>query len=509
MARFAQKQSDQQQEIPDDYKAGFSYSTDDYAHISEPGLTQRTVEEISHLKEEPAWMLERRLKGYQAFEGMETPSWGADLSAINYDEIRYYLRATDEAKQSWDDVPDDVRETFDKLGIPEAERSVLSGVKAQYDSEVVYGSLQNVWKDQGVEFMSMDEALVEHEDLVKEYFGRLIPAGDNKFAALNTATWSGGSFVYVPPGVEVKMPLQTYFRINAENAGQFERTLIIVDEGAKVHYIEGCFVAGVQVMTDRGNKSIEEIQVGERVLTHEGHYRRTKHIQKRPYSGDLYTIEVVGRCHQPITATEEHPFLTVSRKYQNERNTSFNPEWKPVSEIAVKDYLCYQIDTTEDVQQQRRFTMPVGTGGEGQYRGEELLVDCDEKLFRLIGYYLAEGSISGGSYLNFSFHSEEHEYIEDVKQLLDDVFGELDCQVRTFHHSTNNGTTVRANSVWLCRFFQDFGTSSKNKRIPSWVRHESREKQKALLVGLYRGDGNYYNQQNSHGRKELFRISTI
>ncbi len=262
MARFAQKQTDQKQKISDDYKAGFSYSTDGYAHISEPGLTRRTVEEISHLKEEPEWMLERRLKGYEAFLGMDTPSWGADLSAINYDIIRYYLRATDEAKKSWDDVPDDVRETFDKLGIPEAERSVLSGVKAQYDSEVVYGSLQNVWKKQGVEFMSMDEALIEHEDLVKEYFGKLIPAGDNKFAALNTATWSGGSFVYVPPGIEVSMPLQTYFRINAENAGQFERTLIIVDEGAKVHYIEGCtapnfssgslHAANVEIFVKRG-----------------------------------------------------------------------------------------------------------------------------------------------------------------------------------------------------------------------------------------------------------------
>jgi Fe-S cluster assembly protein SufB len=164
----------------------------------------------------------------------------ADLSAINFDDIHYYLRATDKQAKKWSDVPADVKATFDRLGIPAAERDVLAGVKAQYDSEVVYGSLKDVYAKDGVVFLSMDDGLKQYPDLVKEYFGRVIPSGDNKFSALNTATWSGGSFVYVPKGVHVRMPLQTYFRINAENAGQFERTLIIVDEGASVHYIEGC-----------------------------------------------------------------------------------------------------------------------------------------------------------------------------------------------------------------------------------------------------------------------------
>jgi Fe-S cluster assembly protein SufB len=185
-------------------------------------------------------MLAYRLKGYEQFLAKPMPNWGADLSGINFETIRYYLRPTDDQVSSWDDVPADVKKTFEKLGIPEAERSVLAGVKAQYDSEVVYGSLQQVWAKDGVIFLSMDEGLREYPDLIKQYFGSLIPSGDNKFAALNAAVWSGGSFVYVPPGVNVKMPLQTYFRINAENAGQFERTLIIVDEGASVHYVEGC-----------------------------------------------------------------------------------------------------------------------------------------------------------------------------------------------------------------------------------------------------------------------------
>lgn len=240
MARFAQKKTSNFEAQADQYQAGFSYSTDSYAHISKPGLNERVVKEISHLKQEPEWMLDFRLKAYRQFLDKPTPTWGADLSAINYDAIHYYLRPTDSPAGSWDDVPADVKETFDKLGIPEAERKVLAGVKAQYDSEVVYGSLKDVWSKDGVIFLSMDEGLQQHPDLVQEYFGKVIPSGDNKFAALNSATWSGGSFVYIPKGVHVKMPLQTYFRINAKNAGQFERTLIIVDEGASVHYVEGC-----------------------------------------------------------------------------------------------------------------------------------------------------------------------------------------------------------------------------------------------------------------------------
>lgn len=241
MARFAAKKTTTDQElVKDSYEHGYSFSTAGYSHIIKPGLNEGVVREISHIKEEPEWMLKMRLTAYEQFLAKPTPTWGGDLSEINYDKIRYYLRATDAQKKTWEEVPPEVKATFDRLGIPEAERTVLAGVKAQYDSEMVYGSLQNVWADQGVVFLSMDEGLRKYPDLVKEYFGKIIPSGDNKFAALNTAVWSGGSFVYVPKGLEVKMPLQTYFRINAENSGQFERTLIIVDEGAKVHYIEGC-----------------------------------------------------------------------------------------------------------------------------------------------------------------------------------------------------------------------------------------------------------------------------
>ena len=240
MARFAAKKTAKYAADEHGYEHGYSFDTAYYAHISKPGLSNFVVEEISGFKKEPLWMRDLRKKALEIFESKPFPVWGGDLSEINYDDIRYYLRPTDKQSKSWDDVPPDVKETFERLGIPEAERKVLAGVKAQYDSEVVYGSIQKSLEKQGVIFLSMDEGLDKYPDLVKEYFGKIIPAGDNKFAALNTAVWSGGSFVYVPPGVDVVMPLQTYFRINSSNAGQFERTLIVVDEGAKVHYVEGC-----------------------------------------------------------------------------------------------------------------------------------------------------------------------------------------------------------------------------------------------------------------------------
>ncbi|MBU1885748.1 Fe-S cluster assembly protein SufB [Patescibacteria group bacterium] len=222
------------------YKHGDSFSTDSYKYISKPGLSKKVIKEISAIKNEPKWMLEKRLQAYEIFKSKPMPSWGVDLSELNFDQIRYYLRPTDHQVSSWQDVPPEVKATFDRLGIPEAEQKILAGVTTQLDSEVIYGSLKNVWAKYGVEFLSMDEGLAKHADLVKEYFGKVVPAGDNKFSALNTAVWSGGSFVYVPPGVDVKLPLQAYFRINAKSSGQFERTLIIVDEGAKIHYIEGC-----------------------------------------------------------------------------------------------------------------------------------------------------------------------------------------------------------------------------------------------------------------------------
>ena len=224
---------------PSDYRYGF-HDVEDYKFKSGKGLTEQQVGEISAMKNEPDWMRQFRLRAHRIFLKKPMPTWGADLSGIDFDNIHYYVKPSEKTETSWEEVPPYIKDTFDKLGIPEAERKFLAGVSAQYESEVVYHNIREDLEKQGVIFLDMDSGLREHPDIVKEYFGTVIPPADNKFAALNSAVWSGGSFIYVPPGVHVEIPLQAYFRINTENMGQFERTLIIADEGSSVHYIEGC-----------------------------------------------------------------------------------------------------------------------------------------------------------------------------------------------------------------------------------------------------------------------------
>src|SRR5690554_2062689 len=220
----------------------YGWSDDDTAgSLAKRGISEQVVRDISALKNEPEWMLNQRLKGLKLFDKKPMPHWGSDLSGIHFDQIKYFVRSTEKQATSWEDLPEDIKNTYDKLGIPEAEKQrPVAGVAAQYESEVVYHQIQESLEEQGVLFLDTDTALREHPEIFQEYFGTVIPSGDNKFAALNTAVWSGGSFVYVPKGVHVEIPLQAYFRINTENMGQFERTLIIADEGSYVHYIEGC-----------------------------------------------------------------------------------------------------------------------------------------------------------------------------------------------------------------------------------------------------------------------------
>jgi Fe-S cluster assembly protein SufB len=222
------------------YEYGW-HDSDTAGEIAKRGLSEQVVREISALKNEPEWMLQTRLKALRLFEKKPMPTWGSDLSAIDFANIKYFVRSTEKQATTWDDLPADIKNTYDRLGIPEAEKQrLVAGVAAQYESEVVYHKIRDDLEEKGVVFLDTDTGLKEHEDLFREYFGSVIPPGDNKFSALNTAVWSGGSFIYVPKGVHVEIPLQAYFRINTENMGQFERTLIIVDEGAYVHYVEGC-----------------------------------------------------------------------------------------------------------------------------------------------------------------------------------------------------------------------------------------------------------------------------
>ena len=241
-----------------DYKYGFK-DPEVYVFKSRKGLDQDVVKDISRMKGEPEWMLKYRLKALEHFKKRPTPTWGPDLSTLDLDDIYYYVKPTEKEESSWDDIPDSIKNTFDRLGIPEAEQKFLAGVGAQYESEMIYHSIHEQLAEQGVIFKSIENGLREHPDLFREYFGKVIPFTDNKYAALNSAVWSGGSFVYIPPGLKVDLPLQAYFRLNVANIGQFERTIIIADEGSQVHYVEGC--TAPQYTTDSFHSGVIEIVV--------------------------------------------------------------------------------------------------------------------------------------------------------------------------------------------------------------------------------------------------------
>ncbi len=280
---------------PMDYsKYDFHDSTDTYAEKFPKGISEDVVKRISERKGEPEWMTQFRIRSYRHFVSRPMPTWGADLSHINFDDIYYYLKPTEKGSESWEDVPENIKRTFDRLGIPEAERKFLAGVGAQYDSEVVYHKIQKELQEQGVIFLGMDQGLKEYPEIVKKYFGTIIPPEDNKFAALNSAVWSGGSFIYVPEGVKVNLPLQAYFRINAENMGQFERTLIIAEPGSYVHYIEGC-TAPVYAR-DSLHSAVVELIAGK------GAHIRYTTIQN--WSTDVYNL-VTKRAHAYEGATVE------------------------------------------------------------------------------------------------------------------------------------------------------------------------------------------------------------
>ena len=267
---------------PGEYKYGFRDDDATYVNVPKKGLSREIVEEISWMKEEPEWMRKFRLKALDHFERRQMPKWGGGgaLDNIDFQNIYYYIKPSETSSKSWDDVPEYIKNTFDRLGIPEAERKFLAGVGAQYESEVVYHSIREDLEKQGVLFLSMDQALREHPELVKEYFGRIIPPNDNKFSALNSSVWSGGSFVWIPPGVKVDVPLQAYFRINSENMGQFERTLIIAEPGSEVHYVEGC--TAPTYTTDSLHSAVVEI------IAKEGSRVRYTTIQN--WSSNVYNL---------------------------------------------------------------------------------------------------------------------------------------------------------------------------------------------------------------------------
>ena len=480
------------------YKYGF-HDKENYFFKSQKGLSKEVVENISRMKGEPQWMLDFRLKALEHFLSRPMPTWGPDISGLHLDDIYYYVKPTEGSTGSWEDVPDTIKNTFDKLGIPEAERKFLAGVGAQYESEMVYHSILEHLEKQGVIFLSIEDGLRQHPDLFREYFATVIPIEDNKFAALNSAVWSGGSFVYVPKGVKVDLPLQAYFRLNTANVGQFERSLIIVDEDASVHYVEGCFLAGARVRTSQGEKPIEEISVGDEVLTHQGRYRKVYHTQKRPYHNDIYNIRFYGDNDRMLQVTKEHPLLVVARQRASTRNTDFSTSWKPASEVRAGDYLVIPVPQPELETVAAGITIPIGRG---RHQPVEQHVEFPQEpdFYRLLGYYFSEGHVDNEHYLTFSFNASENKLLEDTRWLIEHYFGKNPIPNRP---RQNGQTLVLASTEAARAFAREFGTTVYEKHIPEWLVGASAELLVEFVHGMWSGDGSY------DSRKNMFRYNTI
>jgi Fe-S cluster assembly protein SufB len=491
------------------YKFGWSDS-DVAGATAKRGLSEDVVREISALKNEPTWMLEQRLKGLRLFEKKPMPHWGADLSGIHFDNIKYFVRSTEKQAATWDELPAEIKNTYDRLGIPEAEKQrLIAGVAAQYESEVVYHQIREDLEKQGVLFLDTDTALREHEDLFREYFASAIPAGDNKFSALNTAVWSGGSFVYVPKGVHVDIPLQAYFRINTENMGQFERTLIIADEGSYVHYTEGCLPAGELVTTAGGDLvPIETIRVGDEVLGHDGRPHRVSATRMRDLNGTLHTFTPMSPANA-FSVTDEHPLLVVPRSdvlvkrapragWQPEVDTArlkqATPTWVAAKDVAAGDFLVYP----------KPKPVPAATV-------------LPLEFARLAGYYLAEGSAiltNGCESLCFSFHIDEADYVDEVRRATKDLY---DAEGSVHYDEAKHSARVLVYSkAGHAALTAHVGRGSATKKLSADLMAQDDEFLRELVRCYINGDGNtvsrggaIWRRAHTTSRVWAFQLQTI
>ncbi len=486
--------------IRDSYaeKYGF-HDADQFVFKARKGLDRDVVAGISRMKGEPAWMLDFRLKAYETFRKKPLPTWGGDLSSIDFDEIYYYVKPTEQEAKSWEDVPADMKRTFDRLGIPEAEQKFLSGVGAQYDSEVVYHKIKENLEQQGVLFLSTDHALRDHEELFRKYFGTVIPPTDNKFAALNSAVWSGGSFIYVPKGVRVDVPLQAYFRINTRDMGQFERTLIIVDEGAFVHYTEGCLPPGELVSLGDRWVGIESVHPGDAVLDSEGNENRVASTRARPFRGELIRLVPISAANA-FQVTPEHPVLAVRRRdvlvrrrargtwlgeVDSERLRATRPEFVPAGELERGDFLVFPIS---------RISRPDPA--------------LTRDVLRLLGYYLAEGSAFAHKALNqavvaLSFSERERAVIDEAKALIRRLTGK---NAMESHDARKHGVDVRVYSRELMDLCVGHcGRHAGGKRLSKAVMELPPELQAELLETYLAGDGSVYRKR----RHTMVRAATV
>jgi len=514
------------------YKYGF-FEPEKYVFKARRGLSADVVREISHMKSEPDWMRAFRLHAYEHYAQRPMPKWGADLSGIDFENIFYYIKPTEKRADSWEDLPPEIKRTYDRLGIPEAERKFLAGVGAQYESESVYHNLKDEWEKLGVVFLDTDSALRQHPDLFREYFGTVVPPEDNKLAALNSAVWSGGSFVYVPAGVKVDIPLQAYFRINAQNAGQFERTLIICEPGSYVHYVEGCtapvyssdslhsavveiivkegarcryttiqnwstnvynlvtkravayrdatmewidgnlgcLTGDARVLLNNDVKPISEVQPGDTVYSVDGELKLTRHkVVAKKYSGKQRVYRMRAENHREIRATATHPFLVLSK-----RGKHLSLGWKRLDALATSDFVAIAGAVPDSgvakvfESTPSRGTKPVTLPGVS-----------DEDLMWVFGVYLGDGYLDRAR-VYFAVPPRDRSHVKLVT-LLESIFG-----VRPDVY----GNTVRVNSASLRDFIvaQGFAGNARRKRIPDWIYRLPRAQRLAFIDGYIAADG--------------------
>ena len=468
------------------------------------GLSKEVVEQISKRKKEPEWMLQRRLQALEVFKSKPMPTWGGDLSKIDFDNLTYYLDPTDKKTDDWKELPAEIKRTFDRLGIPEAERKFLGGSGAQFESTVVYHKLRDDLAKQGVIFLDTETGLREHESLFKEWFGKVVSLHDNKFAALNTACWSGGTFIYIPPGVKVTLPLQAYFRINAKNVGQFERTLIIADKGSEVTYYEGCLPVGEEVILGDRQVTIETIEKGQTVINSNGEETTVEKTMVRPYDGDLIEITPVS-VGNTFRLTPEHPILAIkrSRVWAGKRKTRklsdvsykklavAQPEFVDAGKLEEGDFLVYPVNKV--------------------VREDSSLTDAH---LRFLGYYLSEGytrKINNYDAVMLSFNDSEREYINDAKQSAFTIIGKTPSE---FHDPKKHELRLTVYSTELralCE--QHCGRYAGQKKLSKAIMELPPDHQKILLTTYYNGDGNAYssfgNDNVSKRNGTVFRALTV
>lgn len=477
-----------------DYKYGFK-KPENYVFKAQKGLSSKVVEEISWRKKEPRWMLNFRLEALKTFYSKQLPVWGGDLTKINFDDIYYYIKPTEKKAKSWAELPEEIRDTYERIGIPEAEKKFLGGVSAQYESEVVYKSIQKSLGKKGVVFLDMDSGLARYPDLVREYFGNLVPPHDNKFAALNSAVWSGGSFIYVPPGVRVELPLQAYFRINAANMGQFERTLIIADRGSFVHYVEGCLPVGEQINLGDKWVNIESVKPKDEVIGEDGRHHRVRAVMVRNYSGEMVQIQPISP-YNTFRLTAEHPVLAVKRdivggrirhnwlkEVSTQKLLKQSPEYIPAGQLERGDFIIFPKIKPK----------------------KEVTLSKDEVI--LLGYYLAEGSTYIHNKLrmpvvSFSLGEKETEFINDIKVKILKVTGK---KAMVIADRKKHGSEVRVYSQKLrdlCLYHCGKGASTKI--LSTEMVNLEKERAHEFLTAYWRGDGNILKRKGSI----LMRAST-